>query len=203
MAHPKLPNNSDNTQSSPTHITPSASSSVSAALPKTVSMTRESLLQSIGFLQPDKLLNNLKTLTNMKLTIESDSNPKINAGSTASMHSSNKNKIPNDLPANVGDIWHMDIGFGPCTAIGGIKYTLLLIDKKFRYKLVYGLKNLTSSLLAAMRSFLTDCGKTPSILRTDFDSKLMGGKVADLLASHRIASRFSPPRPTGNIKMAW
>ena len=206
MAHPKLPTTSDKTRSSVSSITPSSSSSISAALPKTMSMTRESLLQSIGFLQPDKLLKNLKTLTNMKLTLETDNNPKLDSGSTASLRSSNKNKVPNAAPPNVGDVWHMDIGFGPCTAIGGIKYTLLLVDKKSRYKLVYGLKNLKSLLLDAVKSFLTDCGPTPSILRTDFDSKLMGGKVADLLASNKIKVQSAPPyrqHQNGLVERHW
>jgi hypothetical protein len=100
----------------------------------------------------------------------------------------------------------MDIGFGPCTAIGGIKYTLLFVDKKSRYKLVYGLKNLKSSLLKAMKKFLTDCGTKPSILRTNFDSKLMGGQVGDLLESNKIKVQSSPPyrqHQNGLVERHW
>ena len=206
MANPKLLESSDKTLTSPTNVIPSSSSSVSAALPKAISMTRESLLQSIGYLKPDTLLKNLNTLTNMRLHVESDTNPKLDPGSTASMRSSKKNKVPNPLPTKVGDVWHMDIGFGPCTSIGGIKYTLLLVDKRSRYKLVYGLKNLKSSLLQAMKKFLTDCGTIPSILRTDFDSKLMGGKVGELLESHRIKVQSSPPyrqHQNGLVERHW
>ena len=206
MAHPPLPSESDKTLTSPSIQTPSSSSSVNAASPKAVSMTRESLLQSIGYLHPDKLLKHMKELTTSNVTIETDKNPKINPGSTASIRSKNKNRVPNDLPSSTGKVWHMDIGFGPCTSIGGIKYTLLFVDKRSRYKLVYGLKNLKSSLLDGMKQFLAECGPTPKILRTDFDSKLMGGKVADLLTDHKILVQSAPPyrqHQNGLVERHW
>ena len=90
-------------------------------------------------------------------------------------------------------MWHANIGFGPCTAIGGIKYTLMLVDKSTRFKFVYGLKNLTSSLLKAFQQFLTDCGTTPTTIRTDFDNKLISGKVKSLLTEKQIKVEASPP----------
>jgi hypothetical protein len=57
----------------------------------------------------------------------------------------------------------------------------MAVDRRSQYKLIYGLKNLKTSLLEAMQSFLCDCGPTPKLIRTDFDYKIMGGKVGDLL----------------------
>jgi hypothetical protein len=59
-------------------------------------------------------------------------------------------------------------------------HDLLLVDKFSRYKFIYGLKNLTSSLNEAMTKFLMDCGSTPTLIRTDFDYKLMGGNIAKI-----------------------
>ena len=49
---------------------------------------------------------------------------------TATIRLKNKNKTPNTLSQHFSDVWHMAIVYGPCPAIGGIKYALLLIDKK-------------------------------------------------------------------------
>jgi hypothetical protein len=88
----------------------------------------------------------------------------IDDGETASIHSSRRNTTPSLPPKAYGDVWHMDIGYGPCTAIGGIKYTLILIDKFSRYKFVYGIKNLTSSLLDAIKKFVQDAGVHPKLI---------------------------------------
>ncbi len=42
-------------------------------------------------------------------------------------------KIQQDSPsAKVSVLWHMDVGYGPCTGIGCIKYTILFIDSSSR-----------------------------------------------------------------------
>jgi hypothetical protein len=87
----------------------------------------------------------------------------------------------------------MDIGYGPERSIGGIKYTLLLVYKYSRYKFIYGLKNLTTSLHDAISKFLLDCGTTPTLIRTDFDYKLMGGKVQEILTTNKIQLESAPP----------
>ena len=80
----------------------------------------------------------------------------------------------------------MDIGFGPCTAIGGVRYTLLLVDKHSQSKYVYPLQNLKGSIIKAIRKFLTDIKIVPKLIRTDFDFKLMGGEVLELLTAREI-----------------
>ena len=103
-------------------------------------------------------------------------------------------------------IWHIDIGFGPCNAIGGIKYTLLAVNKKTRTNLVFGLKNLTTSLLKAMKEFLLVCGPKPEIIRTDFDAKLIRGPVKQLLTDSHIKIEASPPyrqHQNGLVERHW
>ena len=105
----------------------------------------------------------------------------------------NTNVEVQETPEQMRKIWHIDIGFGPCNAIGGIKYTLLAVNKKTRTNLVFGLKNLTTSLLHAMQEFLLTCGPTPEIIRTDFDAKLIRGEVKQFLLSKQITIQASPP----------
>jgi hypothetical protein len=169
----------DNLESCPTtvkQIPPIPVDMVNHALPKRVTMTREGLHQAIEFQNPNLLIKHLHKLGN-KDTFHLQNMPKvshIDPGEVASINAMRRNDTPSQRPPKYGDIWHMDIGFGPDTSIGGIRYTLLLVDKFSQYKFIYRLKNLTSSLTEAMQKFLIDCGTKPVLIRTDFDYKLMG-----------------------------
>ena len=48
------------------------------------------------------------------------------------------------------DVWHFDIAFGGGTAIGGIKYALMIVSRCMRYTYTFGLKDIkdTTILLA-------------------------------------------------------
>jgi deoxyuridine 5'-triphosphate nucleotidohydrolase len=180
--------------------------SVNAALPKVVSMTREAFSQSIGFRKPDFILKSLQQLSKVPISIQKDANPRIDPGECASMRSARRNTDNNTTSLSYSDVWHIDIGFGPCAAIGGIKYTLLMVDKATRYKLVYGLKNLTTSLLQAMQQFVMDAGTKPKLLRTDFDTKIIGGRVKTYLNEQQIPIQASPPyrqHQNGLVESHW
>jgi dUTPase len=185
---------------------PSPSDSVNAALPKVVTMTRQCLLQSIGFRKPDSILKHMKNLSSTPISIQRDSSPRLDPGEVATMQSSRRNTTPSQVPPCYSDVWHLDIGYGPTKAIGGIRYTLLAVDKRTRYTLVYGLKNLTTSLLSAVKQFITDCGVPPKLLRTDFDHKIMGGAVKSFLHSSHIPIESSPPyrqHQNGLVESHW
>ena len=106
-----------------------------------------------------------------------DKNPTLDPGETASLKAAQRNKEKSPLPENIGDIYHCDIGFGPSKAIGGVLYTLLFVDKKSRHKFVYPLENLTTDILAQVKQFLVDVNGVCKAIRTDFDMKIIGGKV--------------------------
>jgi len=129
-----------------------------------VQKTQDNLAQLIGYLKPDKLLKHIKTLGTGSVTISGlHRNPRVDPGETASIRKARRNlRKKSSLPASYSDIWYMDIGFGPCTGKGGNKYCLLLVDKYSRYKFVYGLQNLTTSLLQAMKCFLKDVKVPPT-----------------------------------------
>jgi hypothetical protein len=116
-------------------------------------MTWDALDRSIGFQNPSMLIKHMHQLGDKSVQLQNlQQNPVIDIGTTASIKSNQRNTTPSKPPAKYSDIWLMDIGYGgPNTAIGGAKYTLLLIDKATRYKfIIYGIKNLTTSLLEAM-----------------------------------------------------
>ena len=178
MKHKSIPVRSQITPSPSTMptIPTSPTARVNSSIPKVVTMTRDCLLQSIGFRKPDSIIKNMKHLASTSIQLERDQNPRIDPGETASMKASRRNTSPSTPSLSYSNVWHLDIGYGPCTAIGGIKYTLLAVDKHSRYKLVYGLKNLKSSLHDAIAQFISDCGVTPKLIRTDFDTKIIGGR---------------------------
>ena len=74
----------------------------------------------------------------------------------------------------------MDIGYGNCIAIGGSRYTIMLVDHATRFRWIYGLKSLTHShIIAALELFHSDASMIPETFYTDFDPKLIKGKRAD------------------------
>ena len=182
---------------------------VNSTTSKQVQKTIDNISQSIGFLKPEKLLRNLKDLGTGSVTVSGLSrNPKDDAGETASIRQprKTKEKTAPKVPEHFSDCFHMDIGFGPCTAIGGVRYTLLLVDKHSRYKFVYPLRDLKGSIVKAMKKFLKDVKVKPKLIRTDFDFKLMGGKVLELLDDRGIDIETAPPSrqdQNGLVERHW
>jgi hypothetical protein len=160
-----------------------------------VTITQDAPHQSIGFQNPSILIKHLHQLGDESVQLQNlQQTIVIDVGTIASIKSNQHNSTPSRPPAKYSNIWHIDIGYGPNTpAIGGAKYTLLLVDKATRYKFIYGLKNLTTSLLDAMKKFLCNCAVTPTLIQTNFDNKLMGGKIGTLLLENKIQIEGAPP----------
>jgi deoxyuridine 5'-triphosphate nucleotidohydrolase len=191
----------------PPLATPLPVDTVNSALPKRVTMSRDFLHRAIGFQNSHILIKNIHKLGDKSVQIQNlPRSDTIDIGETASIKSNRRNTTPSKPPSKYGDIWHMDIGYGPTKSIGGAKYTLLLIDKATRYKFIYGLKNLTTSLLDAVKKFLRDCAVIPTLIRTDFDDKLLGGDVGKLLLEHKIQVEGAPPyrqHQNGLVERHW
>ena len=83
----------------------------------------------------------------------------------------------------------MDIVYGPCIGIEGVKYALLLVDKKTRKCFIYALKDLKQSINDALTQFLVDVRVKPKLIRTDFDKKLFGGNTRKLLLKNKLELR--------------
>ena len=127
-------------------------------------------------------------------------------GETATIHSRKRNKNKTQLPEKYSDVWHMDIVYGPCIGIEGVKYALLLVDKKTRKCFIYALKDLKQSINDALTQFLVDVRVKPKLIRTDFDKKLFGGNTRKLLLKNKIRVEAAPPKrqhQNGLVERRW
>jgi len=115
----------------------------------------------------------------------------MDIGEVANLNKTNRTTFPGPIPKVLGDVAHMDIIFGPGTAVGGIKYSLFLVDCAIRHKYIYPLKSLKTDLIPALQQFIKEINIHPKVLRTDFDYKLMGSSVTFFCRSqysNRISS---------------
>jgi hypothetical protein len=187
--------NSSTENLNPSKPKPLPWASVPSNTPSTVNLTHDRLLKSIGFLSNPKMHKAIQLSAQPTITIQDfDRNPTLDPGEIASLRAADRNTKPSPLPDNAGDIWHCDIGFGPTKAIGGAFYCLTLVDKKTRFTLIYDLKNLTTDLLQKFKQFLIDVQGTCKEIRTDFDQKIIKGRVKTFLTEKEIAVTAAPPR---------
>jgi deoxyuridine 5'-triphosphate nucleotidohydrolase len=181
---------------------------VNSSLPKHVSMSKDFILQATGFHKSDFLLKHFNTISQNTVSIsKSDKNPHLHEGETATMRSRRRNTtLAPTEHLKVGEVYNMDIAYGPTVGIGGIKYALVLIDRKSKRKFIYGLKNLKTSIRSALQQFLLDAGPVPRLIRTDFDHRLIGGQTRKFLLESNIKVEAAPPRrqhQNGLIERHW
>ena len=149
---------------------------LSSSTPNQIRLSRDFVAQATGYHKSNLLMKYFDRVAKDTTTLDSTKKSEVLVdGEIATIRSKNRNKNKSPLPKNFSDVWHMDIVYGPCTAIGGIKYALLLIDKKTRKCYIYGLTNMKGSIKEALQKFVTDVQIPPKLIRTDFDKRLMGG----------------------------
>ena len=105
------------------------------------------------------------------------------------------------------DLVGMDIGYGNGTSPGGYNYCLTLVDSATRMVFCYGLRSLRGAdLQDALWRFVVDAGGIPKVIQCDFDSRFLGGGVAQFLRSLRIRVRSAAPRrqsSNGLVERYW
>ena len=180
---------------------------VNHSIPKHISMNRDFISQATGFYNTNTLIKHFNSLSQPTVSLSAiDKNPVLDEGEAATINARKRNTKPSQPPSQYSQIWHMDIGYGPTTSVGGFRYTLLLVDKATRYKKMYPLTNLKSSVLQAMKKFINEVGVKPTLLRTDFDHKLLGGDVAEYLLNEKIRVEGAPPKrqhQNGLVERNW
>jgi len=87
-----------------------------------------------------------KTSLNTINILDIDNNPKLDPRETASLKAAARNRSKLPLPDNAGGVWHIDNGFGPSPIVEGVFYALMAVDRKSRYKTVYPLANVQTSV---------------------------------------------------------
>ena len=105
------------------------------------------------------------------------------------------------------DVVHVDIFFGDCVSTGGFRYSLVFVDRATRYNWVFGLKDLSSSLiLSAFCLFRADAGSYARCFRCDCDTKLFGTKIREHLidnASNIVAAAAGRQSSNGLVQSHW
>jgi len=152
-----------------------------ATAPQKAIYSTDQLRKYFGFRNVNTIIKELKqTATNFGIsTLESE--PILDIGDIATIDKPQRNTSPLPLPINPGDVIHADILFGSGPAIGGAKYALFLVDRASRHKYIYPIQNLKEDILPSFIKFFNDIGRTPNLIRTDFDHKLMGKVVENHL----------------------
>ena len=156
---------------------------VSSTEPNTKVVTSEYFQKCFGFRNVEPILKNLKTLTKDTIKIrDTGKHPISSRGETATLPKSNRNTKPIPRPSKYGQIWHYDVVYGNGRAIGGIHYALFFVDRKSRYKMIFGLKDLKQdSITRAIKQFIRKVGFYPDELIADRDFKIIGEHVDDIL----------------------
>ncbi len=95
-------------------------------------------------------------------------------------------------PKKFGDIFHIDIVFGPDISIGNVHYGLICVDRFSRMTYVYPLQNLTGDIQRQLESFFAHLGMVPKRIITDFDLKLVGGSARRYLNSLLVHVNAAP-----------
>ena len=158
-----------------------------------ITMNMEQLQKSFGFRNISSILNEIKaTSQNLNLSTTLEENI-IDLGQVAKFDRPKRNTTPLELPTSLGDIVHADILFGAGTSIGGYRYALFLVDRATRYKSIYPIKSLKNDIMPAIKQFCQDIGTVPTILRTDFDHKIMGKEVQNFIKENDGTVESVPP----------
>ncbi len=166
---------------------------VSSSLPATITMTEDYIRSCVGFRGIDLLKKHMSTL--YQDTVKIDNLPQdavLDAGGTATLQKKCRNTTPVPRPLAFGDVFHVDIVFGPEVSIGNIHYGLLFTDRFSRMTYLYPLQNLMSDIKRQFEFFFAHLGVIPKRIISDFDTKLIGGSAREYLNSLLIHVNAAP-----------
>ena len=191
----------------PTSIRPTPTDSVPSSAPGVRRLTPDELRMCLGYRNVSDYIRVLPRIASPTVKVVNIIDPTPQLGDVATIERRQRNTTPLPLPNSFGDTVHCDIAYGKRTALTGIKYVLLLVDRATRKKFVYGMQNLTSDVQASMEQFIVDCGnRAPKRLLTDFDSKIMGGATLELLRRRGCSVAAAPAArqsQNGLVERAW
>jgi len=172
-----------------------------------VSFTPDILRQCVGFQNSESLIPALKECSQPTVSFpDIDRDPTVDLGEVATVDKKHRNTMPVPLPNNFGDVVHGDIGYCCKTAMQGYCYTLLLVDRATRFKLVYPLRNLKEAILTSFKQAMVHFKTPPSRYIFDFDNKLIGGKVKEYLTDKGGSVEAAPSgrqNQNGLVERHW
>ena len=110
-------------------------------------------------------------------------------------------------PTHFFDVAHMDIAYGNTVAPGGIKFMLVIVDRKTRYNYVLPLTDCKSSTIVTnLQHLKVIAGKIPRVLYTDFNPKLLSYKITTWYNNQNGIILVAPPEQqhqNGLVECTW
>ena len=101
-----------------------------ASLPATMSKNWDLMQKSVGHMNMSLVLKHLKTVALDTILVPNlGRSPITDRGEIATLPKRRQNTKQRPRPENIGDTIHYDIAHGTGSAIGGVRYVLVLIDK--------------------------------------------------------------------------
>jgi len=153
----------------------------------------DQLQKGFGFRNVNSFIKELReTATKFSVSMK-DKEPILDIGQAATIDKSRRNTILIPFPKQLGDVVHMDIVFDSSTAIQVVKYALFLVDRATRHKFMYPMKDLKCDIVPSLKQFIKDIRTYPKILRTYFDSKLIGNKIKNLFIDQKTQIESAIP----------
>jgi len=150
--------------------------------PHIATMSVDQMRKGFGFRNVSSIIKEIQETSNNFRMSTLDKEPILDLGDVSTIDRSKRNTSP--LPLII---------FGSNTAINGVKYSLFIVDRATRFKFLYPLKNLKDDILPAIQQFAVDIQRFPKCIRTDFDYKLMGTKIATYAATNHCKIESAPP----------
>ena len=97
----------------------------------------------------------------------------------------------------------MDIAYNNTVAPGGVKFALIIVDRKTRYTFVYPLSDCKStSIIDTLQQLKVTAGKLPKKLYTDFDPKLLSIKINSWYTNNNGIVIAAPPEQQHQNRLA-
>jgi hypothetical protein len=127
----------------------------SSSLPQHITMSEDYIRAALGFRRIDTLKTHFKDLYQDIVKIDSlPADAVLDAGDLSTIRKTARNTTPVPRPSYFGDVFHVDIIFGPEITIGNIHYGLLFRDHYSRMTYLYPLQNLTSDIPNRCKHFM-------------------------------------------------
>jgi len=165
----------------------------STSLPSRKTYREDFVRASVGFWHFDSIKANFSTLYQDTISFDTlPSDAVLDHGDFATLRKSARNTTLIPRPQCFGDVVHMDIVIRPDVSLGNIHYGLLFTDRYSCMTYLYPLQNLTSDIIKQLESFFAHLAFHPKRLISDFDNKLIGGKLREYLNHLRIHVNAAP-----------
>jgi hypothetical protein len=117
----------------------------------------------------------------------------LSLGTYATIQKAPLGKAINRLPAKYLGIVHINIAFGDCVSVRGLKFTLIFVDPATCYNWTFGLKSLQhKDIQSAFLAFCNETGSLACQFQCNCNDKLFGGAVHSFLHLNRSSIAASP-----------